>query len=206
MAQQLSGINGVIFFAKDIFEGAGAGDRASLYTIIVGVVQTIATVVASILVDRAGRRILLLISSIGMGVTLAVFGYYFKLKENNTDVSNISWLPLVCLVVFIIVFSLGLGPLPWMMSGEILAPEIKSFGSGAAVSTNWICVSIVTFFFKPLLDAIGSSSTFWMFAVVCFIAAAFVLLVIPETKGKSIQEIQNELAGKKAKPQLNGNP
>lgn len=202
LSQQLSGINAVIFFAEDIFKGAKVGNPA-LCTIIVGIVQTLATVVSSALVDKAGRRILLLVSSVGMGIMLAIFGYYFKIKDDNPQ---LNWLPLVCLIVFITVFSLGLGPLPWMMSGEVLAPEIKSFGSGVAVATNWICVSLVTFFFEPLKDGIGAHYTFWLFSVIVFIAAVFILLIVPETKGKSIQQIQNELAGNKSKAQINGNP
>lgn len=203
LSQQLSGINAVIFFAEDIFKSAGGAEKAALYTMIMGIVQSLATVVASVLVDKAGRRILLLTSSVGMGITLAVFGYYYRLK-NTQDVSNLNWLPLVCLLTFIVVFSLGLGPLPWMMSSEIMAPEIKSFGNSAAVATNWICVSLVTFFFGPLKDSIGDDYTFWLFSIIVFIAAAFILFVVPETKGKSMQQIQNELAGKHSKPQTNG--
>lgn len=207
LSQQLSGINAVIFFAEDIFKSAGGAEKAALYTIIMGIVQSLATVVSSILVDKAGRRILLLTSSVGMGIMLAVFGYYYKLKNNSSpeEIANLNWLPLVCLLTFIVVFSLGLGPLPWMMSSEILAPEIKSVGNSAAVATNWICVSLVTFFFGPLKSLIGDDYTFWMFSIIVFIAAVFILIVVPETKGKSIQQIQNELAGKHSKPQINGN-
>lgn len=197
-------MNGVIFYAESIFNDAGASNPA-VCTMILGIVQTVATVIASVLVDKAGRKILLIVSSSLMGICLGVFGYYFYLKEHHSDVSNIGWLPLACLVLFIVGFSLGLGPLPWMMSGEVLAPEIKSFGSGVAVATNWSCVAIVTFFFKPLSDAIGCSVVFWIFTIVCACAAAFAILFIPETKGKSIQQIQDELAGKTAKVQLNGN-
>ena len=162
-----------------------------------GIVQCLVTIVSSILVDRAGRRVLLLASSVGMGVVLAIFGYYFKLKVTQ-DVTDLNWLPLTCLVIYIVVFSLGFGPLPWMMSSEILAPEIKSFGSGLAVATNWICVSLVTFFFNPIKDSIGDDLAFWTFSVISFIAAVFVFIIVPETKGKSMQQIQNELAGNRS--------
>lgn len=203
--QQFSGVNGVIFFAQKIFEAAGV-KNAVLCTVILGVVQTGATVASSLLVDKAGRKILLIISSIGMAVGLVALGYYFRLADvTGADVRSISWLPLVSLVGFIIVFSLGFGPLPWMMSGEILASEIKSVGSGCAVAVNWGCVSIVTFFFQWLCDSITRAYTFWMFAAICVVACVFVLVVVPETKGKSMQEIQNELAGIKTAKQTNGN-
>lgn len=173
-------------------------------TIIVGIVQTVATLVSSIMVDRAGRKILLLISSSSMGVCLLALGFYFWMQEHNTDVSNMGWLPLMSVICLIIGFSLGLGPLPWMMSGEVLAPEVKSFGTGASVTTNWVCVALVTFFFKPFLGLIGKAFTFWIFGAVCALSTFFILVVLPETKGKSIQEVQNILAGRKHSQVVNG--
>lgn len=202
--QQLSGINGVIFFAGDIFKAAKA-ESPTLCTIILGIVQTTATIVASILVDKAGRKILLIISSTGMAICLVALGYYFHLKDTGAAVSELGWLPLGSLVGFIIVFSLGFGPLPWMMSGEILSSEIKSVGSGCAVAVNWGCVSLVTFYFQPLCQSLSTAVTFWGFAVICSIATLFSLIMVPETKGKSMQQIQDELAGIKTVRQVNGN-
>lgn len=202
--QQLSGVNGVIFFAGDIFKAAKA-ESPTLCTIILGIVQTTATIAASILVDKAGRKILLIISSAGMAICLVALGYYFHLKDTGAAVSELGWLPLGSLVGFIIVFSLGFGPLPWMMSGEILSSEIKSVGSGCAVAVNWGCVSLVTFYFQPLCQSLSTAVTFWGFAVICSIATLFSLIMVPETKGKSMQQIQNELAGIKTVKQVNGN-
>lgn len=202
MLQQLSGVNGVIFFAEKIFNDAGSTNSA-ICTLIVGIVQTIATIVSSVLVDRAGRRILLLISSTGMAISLIGLGYYFWLKSHG-NAGDLGWLPLISLVAFIIVFSLGLGPIPWMMSNEVMGPEIKSFGCSATVAMNWICVSLVTFYFQPLQDVLGAATTFWIFSAICVAGVIFVLLVLPETKGKSIQEIQNELAGIKNINNVNG--
>lgn len=162
--------------------------------------QTVATIVASVLVEKSGRRMLLLISSIGMSICLGVLGYYFKLKDSGADVSTITWLPLGSLLTYIVLYALGLGALPWIMSSEVMSPEIKSFGFGAAVSINWFFVAVITFFFKTLIDAIGATLTFWMFAFTCAASVVFVLVAVPETKGKSMQQIQEELAGRKCKP------
>ena len=196
MSQQFCGVNGVIFFAEQIFIMAGA-ENPAMCTIIVGVVQSVATLLSSVLVDRAGRKILLIISGVGMIVCLVALGYFFSVQESKADISNIKWLPLVSVVGFIVVFSLGFGPLPWMMTGELLSPQIKGFASGIAVASNWVSVSVVTFSFQPLLELISSAYTFWMFAIITAIASAFIILVVPETKGKSMQQIQNELAGNK---------
>lgn len=116
--QQFSGINAVIFYAQSIFEAAGSTLDPALCTIIVGVVQVIMTVASALLIEKAGRRILLLQSSIMMGICLVVLGIYFSLKENKTDVSNISILPLASVVLFIVCFSLGFGVRKVKLIGE----------------------------------------------------------------------------------------
>lgn len=119
--QQFSGINAVIFYAQSIFEAAGSTLAPSLCTIIVGVVQVVMTVSSALLIEKAGRRILLLQSSVMMGLCLIMLGVYFSLKEGGSDVTNISILPLGSVVLFIICFSLGFGPIPWMMVGRNLS-------------------------------------------------------------------------------------
>lgn len=192
----------MIFYAKSIFKDAETTD-AAMATIILGIMQTLATAASSVLVDRAGRKILFLISSITMGLCLVVMGYYFYMKDNKVDISGMSWIPVGTMALLIIGFSLGLGPLPWMLSGEVLAPEVKSIGTAAAVTTNWTCVTLVTFFFKPLVNAISAAYTFWLFAAICVLSTIFVLTVVPETKGKSIEEVQ-QILGKKPLKSTNG--
>lgn len=117
--QQFSGINAVIFYTNNIFQSAGSDIQPVIATIIVGVVQTVATYISSLLIEKAGRRVLLLQSGTIMGITLIILGVYFKLQESGHNVSSFGWLPLVCLILFITSFSLGFGPIPWMMMGEI---------------------------------------------------------------------------------------
>jgi SP family facilitated glucose transporter-like MFS transporter 8 len=130
-----------------------------------------------------------------MGICLAILGLYFSLKNRGDDVSGIGWLPLICLAVFIVMFSLGFGPLPWMMMGELFAPNVKGAASSIAVCTNWTLVFIVTFTFGKLIDWMGEHWTFWLFAIICCIATSFVFFVVPETKGKTLIEIQRILNG-----------
>ncbi|XP_067006760.2 facilitated trehalose transporter Tret1 isoform X2 [Anabrus simplex] len=193
--QQLSGINAVIFYTVDIFEAAGSTLAPSVATIIVGVIQVVITYVASLLMDRAGRKILLLLSSGVETLCLGLLGLYFCLKDSGTDVSNLGWLPLVSLAFFVVVFSLGFGPIPWMMMGELFPASVKGAASGLAVTLNWVLVFTVTKSFQNLLTALGLHFTYWLFAIICAIAAVFVFFVVPETKGKSLQEIQDELNG-----------
>lgn len=105
--QQFSGINAVIFFAQNIFEAAGSTLDPAVCSIIVGVVQVVMTVASALLIEKAGRRVLLLQSSVIMGLCLVTLGIYFQLKDGKYDVSNISILPLGSVVLFIVCFSLG---------------------------------------------------------------------------------------------------
>ena len=193
--QQLSGVNAVIFYTVTIFEAAGSTLDPNVATIIVGVVQIFFTLVAGLIVDRAGRRILLLTSGGVMCICLAVLGFYFRLKNRGDDVSNIGFIPLICVNVFIVVFSLGFGPIPWMMTGELFAANVKGTASSIAVCTNWTLVFVVTFTFEKFLETLGEDNTFYMFAVICGAAAIFIFLLVPETKGKSLAEIQQILKG-----------
>lgn len=176
--QQLSGVNVVIFYTNSIFEKANTGLNPSYSTIIVGVMQVLAVFVSTLIVDRAGRRILLLISIIFLCLTSCTLGVYFYLLKNEVDVNSIKWLPLVSVCIFIIMFNMGFGPLPWMMMGEIFAPEVKSVAASSACLFNWILVFIVTKFFSDLSKTIDLDATFWLFAVICLIGTFFVYFIV----------------------------
>ena len=112
--QQVSGINAVIFFTTEIFESAGTSIDPQIATIIVGVMQVAATFVASLMIDRLGRRILLLVSDAIMALCTLMLGIFFFMKSKDVDsVSSLSWLPVVSLCLFIVSFSIGFGPVPW---------------------------------------------------------------------------------------------
>lgn len=194
--QQLSGINAVIFYSGDIFKAAGSTLDPKVATIIVGVVQVVVTYISSAVVDRVGRKVLLLLSASIMGLCLAILGLYFCLKKGD-DSSGLGWLPLLCLTVYIVVFSLGFGPLPWLMMGEVFAPNVKGAASSIAVCTNWTLTFVVTFSFVKLVDGLGEDWTFWLFAIICGIATIFIYYLVPETKGKTLSEIQRILNGDK---------
>lgn len=195
--QQFSGINAVIFFTETIFSNAGSASP-ELNAIILGVTQTVATGASSVLVERAGRKILLLLSCSIMGLTILALGYYFWVLDRNGDTSSIGWVPLASLVGYIVAYALGLGPLPWMMAGDLLTPEMQSVGATITATTNLVCLTLVTLYFQTLLKLISTAWTFWLFAGVCAIATLFTLVVIPETKGKTAEQVQSILADPEA--------
>ncbi|KAI8127556.1 hypothetical protein FF38_12240 [Lucilia cuprina] len=194
--QQFSGINAVIFYTVQIFKDAGSTIDGNICTIIVGVVNFIATFIATVLIDRLGRKILLYISDAAMIVTLFVLGGFFYCKSSGIDVSNVGWLPLASFVVYILGFSLGFGPIPWLMMGEILPAKIRGSAASVATAFNWSCTFIVTKTFQDMIESIGGHGAFWLFGVICFIGMFFVILYVPETQGKSLEDIERKMMGR----------
>ncbi|KAH8251608.1 hypothetical protein KR038_002875 [Drosophila bunnanda] len=194
--QQFSGINAVIFYTESIFQSAGTSLNASLCSIIVGVVQVFMTLASSLLIEKAGRKILLIFSSTVMTICLAMLGAYFNMSNSGKDVSAIGWLPLLCVVLFIISFSVGYGPIPWLMMGELFLPDVKGIAVSLTVMLNWLCVFVVTKCFSSMNESLGSDVTFWFFGAWMAIATLYVAIAVQETKGKSASQIQNWLSGR----------
>lgn len=199
--QQMSGVNAVIFYTSNIFKAAGTTIPNGLATIIVGVCQVVATFVSSLVIDKLGRKILLLFSDCVMAVGTLILGLYFTLKDRHVidpaTAEDLGWLPVVALCIFIVVFSLGFGPIPWMISSEVFPPEIKSVASSAAGTFNWLLAFCVTKLYPTMLENIGGDGAFYIFTGFSVVGTIFVFFVIPETKGKTLAEIQDELNGVK---------
>ncbi|CAE5957959.1 unnamed protein product [Arabidopsis arenosa] len=190
--QQLGGINGVLFYSSTIFESAGV-TSSNVATFGVGVVQVVATAVATWLVDKSGRRLLLMISSIGMTISLVIVAVAFYVKEFVSPDSNmyniLSMVSVVGVVAMVISCSLGMGPIPWLIMSEILPVNIKGLAGSIATLLNWFVSWLVTMTANMLL-AWSSGGTFTLYALVCGFTVVFVSLWVPETKGKTLEEIQ----------------
>ncbi|XP_014356192.2 facilitated trehalose transporter Tret1 [Papilio machaon] len=196
--QQLSGINAVIFYTVKIFKMSGSSIDENLSTIIVGLVNFISTFIATALIDRAGRKILLYISSVTMTVTLIVLGTFFYVRDTlNMEVSTLGWIPLTSVMVYLLGFSLAFGPIPWLMMGEILPAKIRGGAASICTAFNWLCTFTVTKTFHNIIVGIGPSGTFWLFGSICFIGLFFVVVCVPETRGKSLEQIENKMTGRK---------
>lgn len=125
-------------------------------------------------------------------------GLYFYLDlTDKSAAESVSWLPVASLIVFVIHYCVGFGPLPWAVMGEIFPSNIKSIASSIVASTCWVLGFLVTRFFSSVDEAVGSHWAFWIFAIFCALAFAFTFAVVMETKGMSLQEIQDLLNGKK---------
>ncbi|XP_063834591.1 facilitated trehalose transporter Tret1-2 homolog [Ostrinia nubilalis] len=198
--QQFSGINAVLFYMTDIFTAAGSTLEPAIATIIIGAVQLMASCITPFVVDRLGRRILLLISSCGTAIGLGLLGMYFLLAAQKSPIAEtISFLPILALVLFILTYCWGLGPLPWAVMSELMPVEIKSVAAPLATAFCWGLSFLITRYFNAIALAVGMYTAFWIFGICCVGAFFFTLFVVPETKGKSFTEIQDILAGRTSK-------
>ncbi|KAL8523720.1 hypothetical protein ACS0TY_013621 [Phlomoides rotata] len=190
--QQLSGTNGVIFYSTTIFESAGISS-SNAATVGVGIIQVIATALSTWMVDKTGRRILLSVSSSGMAISLLLVSVSFFLKgfvdHDSSFYGILGILSVVGVVCMIISFSLGMGPIPWLIMSEILPPKIKGLAGSVATLLNWFTSWVITMT-APLLLNWSSGGTFAFYTVTSLLAVAFVAIWVPETKGKTLEEIQ----------------
>jgi SP family facilitated glucose transporter-like MFS transporter 8 len=191
--RQLCGINAVIFYTADIFTEAGGILSPSLATIIAGISQIVATYISSLLVERTGRRLLLFLSNVTMAVSHVLLAVHFYFKQMQSDAKIFGWLPLLCVVIYMAGFNIGFGPLPWLIMAELLPSKSKSWASGLAVFVNWILVFAVTHLYGNMMENLGPMITFGIFGGMCTLGILVVALILPETKGKTREEIQLEL-------------
>ncbi|XP_072939214.1 facilitated trehalose transporter Tret1-like isoform X2 [Epargyreus clarus] len=198
--QQFSGIDAVIFFTVEIFQNAGSTLDAMTATMIVGAVQLLSNGISTMLVDRAGRRPLLLLSAVTMCASMASMGaaFYFEFERE----SWLGYLPIISLVVFMLGFSLGFGGLPFLLLGELFPAHYRSQLSAMASAVNLLSMFTVIKSYHTLETVLTSAGTFWMYACFCAVAFFFVLLVVPETKGKSLAEIEQHFRGNKTKENI----
>ncbi|KAL3278380.1 hypothetical protein HHI36_013708 [Cryptolaemus montrouzieri] len=188
--QQFSGINAVIFYTTSIFRASGSNMSASICTTIIGAVNLISSFIANGLIDRLGRRVLLQLSSILMTLGLGCLGFYYYVKEILLiDVSEYGFLPLTNLIIFVAGFSIGFGPIPWLMMGELVPVEVKSIVVSIVTSINWACTFVITLTFLCVAQMFGYFAIFWFFCCMVLTGGVLTWLVVPETRGTGISDI-----------------
>lgn len=216
--QQFSGINVAIFYASQIFLEAGLSDRMVnlIVAVAIGVVQVIATLVSVVLVDCLGRKKLLTVSSTGMALSSLVLGGYFYVYNHvcesclrgdpdcNATISNntqhqhlpcsttkFGYLAVVCIVILIISFSLAWGPIPWTSMSELMPNRVRTLAGSIATFVNWMFATTITLCFKYYSGSpIHNDGAWWTFSFIMFVAIVVVIVFLPETKGHSLEEIQ----------------
>jgi sugar porter (SP) family MFS transporter len=195
--QQITGINTVIYYAPTLLQGAGFGNSAALLANVVnGAVNVGMTIVAIWLLDRAGRRPLLLSGTAGMAVGMAITACAFLGGENLHGALAI--VAVIGLLVYTGSFAIGLGPVFWLLIAEIYPLRIRGAAMSVATMANWGANFVVTVSFLTLLNAISGVGVFFLFGFLTLVALAYFWRKVPETKGRSLQEIEHDLTGSKA--------
>jgi sugar porter (SP) family MFS transporter len=190
--QQITGVNTVIYYAPTLLAGAGLGSSSAILAeVAVGGVNVLLTIVAVWLMDRVGRRPLLLIGTTGMLIGLLTVACAFLGGDQLTGSAAI--VAIVGLMFFQGSFAIGLGPVFWLLIAEIYPLKVRGTAMGVATIANWGADFIVTISFLTLLDAISGVGTFLLFAFLTLVALIYFRIKVPETKGRSLQQIESEL-------------
>lgn len=195
IVQQLTGMNVMMYYAPRIFENVGFGVHAQMWgTVIVGLTNVLATFIAIGLVDRLGRKPILYIGFTVMAAALFVVGVMMHLGIHN-QVEQI--FTVAMLLMFIIGFAMSAGPLIWILCSEVQPIKGRDFGIATSTFTNWMSNFVVGATFLTLLNTIGNAATFWLYGGLNVVFLLITFLLVPETKGVTLEHIENKLmAGK----------
>ena len=188
--QQLSGINAVIYYAPTIFQHAGLDGQSTqvMATVGVGLVNFAVTILAMTLIDRWGRRPLLIAGFVGTAATLLLIAVAVLAQDVFP-----SWVVVLALFGYIASFAISLGPLPHLMMSEVFPLSVRGAGMSLSSVSNWGFNFVVVFLFPVMLATIGLAGAFTLFAVVCLGGIVFTVVLVPETRGVSLEEIETHL-------------
>jgi MFS transporter, SP family, sugar:H+ symporter len=196
--QQIIGINTIIYYAPTTLTNVGYGAAAAIYAnLIIGVVNVLMTLVAIWIIDRVGRKPLLLVGLVGMVASLTILGLStLLLSEPSSPTDAVAVITLLCLAGFIISFAATWGPTVWVMLPEVLPLRIRGTAMGVAIFLHWIANFLVSQTFPSLLASVGPGPVFLGYAVIGVLAFVFVSAFVTETKGRSLEEIEADLQQK----------
>lgn len=186
--QQLSGINVVIYFAPEIFKNLGLDSATGqiMATMGIGMLNLAVTIIAIMCIDKVGRRKLLLLGFAGTCLSLGALSYF-----SLNHVAGLSYLSVVCLMVYIFSFAISVGPIPHIAMAEIFPLHVRGAGMGMSAMSNWSFNTLVIFSFPLLQSSLGIASTFALYALICFLGLIYTYFYMPETKNISLEQIEN---------------
>jgi SP family arabinose:H+ symporter-like MFS transporter len=186
LLNQLSGINAILYYANSIFASAGFNSNsAALQTVGIGLVNLLATFLGMSLIDKMGRKTLLLIGSVGMAVALSGVAAIFY---THTHQALLVWL----LVMFIIFFAISQGSVIWVYIAEVFPNRVRSKGQSLGSSSHWVSAALISYYFPIVVHDFSQGTPFAFFAVMMVVQFLLVLFIFPETKGRSLEQIQAE--------------
>lgn len=189
--QQFTGINTIIYYAPKIYKAAGlTSDSVGIMaTAGVGLVNLLMTIVSLVLIDRLGRRPLLIIGNLGMLLSLAALSLTFLF---NASADTMKFVGITSTFVYVAFFAISLGPVFWVMISEIYPLRIRGFAMAMATALSWLSNMIVSYTFPVVLDKFGIGATFGGYALITLASLIFCLKLVPETKGLSLESIEKK--------------
>ena len=182
--QQWSGINVIFNYAEEIYRNAGYGISDTMFNIVLtGAINCVFTLAAIGFVDKIGRRTFMAVGCAGIGLSHVLIGMAYKFGLKGLPV-------LICTLFTMACFAMTLGPVTWVLISEIFPNRVRGAAVSIAVSALWIACFVLTYTFPLLNQALGPAGTFWLYAAICLAGFVFVLLCVPETMGKTLEQIE----------------
>ncbi|XP_067623556.1 facilitated trehalose transporter Tret1 isoform X2 [Eurosta solidaginis] len=186
---QFSGCFAMLNYTANIFKESGSDLSPTISAIVVGFIQLVGSYVSALLVERAGRKLLLLISTVGIAMGHTIFGTYTYLNLLGYDVQNFTWVPVASFSVTIFIASWGLMGLPYLVISEIMPPKLRSLGVMICMITMWLTGILMLKYLPVMVEVMGMHGMVFTFAGICSVGVIFLAIFVPETKGESIDEI-----------------
>jgi SP family sugar porter-like MFS transporter len=197
--QQWSGINVIFFYAPDIFAKANLGVDAALFqTTLIGLMNIVFTILAMRVIDKMGRKLLMLIGAAGMAVCYLVIGFLFSTGRTE------DWLLLTFIIITPAFFAFGLGPTVWVVLSEIFPNKIRGAAMSVATFSLWVACYLLTLTFPVFVELFNASNTFWLYSAICIAGFLVILKYLPETKGISLEQLEKMLVKTPTQPSPEG--
>lgn len=186
---QFCGCFSMLNYTASIFSESGSTLSANLSAIVIGSIQMVGSYFSTVFVERAGRKLLLIISAVGITIGQAIFAGFSYAKSLGYNVESFDWLPLVCFSFSIFIGSVGVLTLPFLVLAEVMPQKIKGFAISFCMGILWIFAFVAIKYFSTLFDVLGMHGTMMLFSLCSLAGALFVAFAVPETKGKSLDAI-----------------
>lgn len=187
----------ILSYTEIIFNEMKNEFEGKYLTMILGGIQIVCAAISASVVDRYNRRTLLIFSASGVFISTFLIGLSFFLREMQLDVSGIIWLPATGTILYIIMYAFGLAALPFTMMSEVFPTNVKALGSTIGMLCCYFCSTIVTLTYQPIAIQYGTYIAFWFFSFTTIVGIIFIYFCVPETRRKTLQEIQDQLHGYK---------
>ncbi|KAL0861069.1 hypothetical protein ABMA27_009580 [Loxostege sticticalis] len=198
VGSQLVGFNAVTFYLQTVLESTQTSVASETASAVIGAIQLTASIVTTLITDRFGRKPILSITLVGMTLGMVGLGAFFKIQENGDQITGaLNYLPLISLILVVFSYSAGIGSLMWALTAELFDGPARAYGLSISSIMNILAVFLTTKYFAQITATIGPATTYWFFSVNCVLFCIFILFCVPETRGKTFAEIQEELGARR---------